>query len=281
MSSQAASLNFDLEKFVRASVTASFLHVSDLLKSTQQKHPDQKIVQIVKTALFEHRHGIFTGWQTNFFRRMSKDIAKWTIVQASQESIVDRFPHVFEKNSLSTNLLTAAIVACFDTAVLYPVDLLNANRIKRSAEKMNYFQFASRFYLKHGIRGFYHGARADLSRQMLGWSTFLVVDGLVKRQFDRKFPDNSSPMLRQFVAANAIAGSYILLAQPFDAAKFQRQINPSLQSGIIKTLGDIFQTKGLRGLYSGAAFVYCSIVGRSLVWGGYKDRVMHTGKTDH
>ncbi|MES2273431.1 MAG: MC/SLC25 family protein [Chlamydiota bacterium] len=267
------------EKFTNASITAGFLHISDVLKSTQQKHPEQTIGRIIRTTLFTHHHSLLTGFQTNYIRRASKDIAKWTVIDALQRSIIHSHPDLFKKNSLSTNILTACIAACFDTAVLFPIDFLNANRIKHSTKKMSYSQFIQQSYRQYGIRGFYCGAGADLSRQILGWNSFLLVDRFIKKQFDLMFPENPSPLLRQFIAANGIAGAYISLAQPFDAAKFHKQINPELENqSTLKTLQEIFKSKGGRGLYGGAAFIYASIVGRSLVWGGYKDKVMSTEK---
>lgn len=252
---------------VRSSSLFLIDHPLDVMKYTAQKFPQHSAAQIIREIVKEKGLlGFSDAMLTNFPRRITKEVARWTGIAYTHEQLIGTFPETFTREAIKTKVATGIFTAALDCFVLLPFEQLMVHQIK---ERKGYSLFFKKRFAQEGIPSLYRGLSVNLVRQMLTWSSLMTINCESKRVFDLIDKEKLHPFLRQQVASILFSTSYVAFGLPIDFIKTRIQMDTDLQKiKVQKVVRTLILRYGFSGFYAGALPVFAQTMAQ-MTFGGY------------
>lgn len=126
--------------------------------------------------------GFYRGWIPGYVRTFTKTAYQWSLIQALQNSEVAHNLDEVDPRKTLKNGLIGLTIACFDTAILAPIEKSKIQAIMNTASPLEAVltkQSQERIAPQHLMKSWlasqpYRGSAPFFGEQLLGWVLFLI-----------------------------------------------------------------------------------------------------------
>eukprot|EP01121_Diplochlamys_sp_Union-15-3_P005113 TRINITY_DN1540_c0_g3_i2.p1 TRINITY_DN1540_c0_g3~~TRINITY_DN1540_c0_g3_i2.p1 ORF type:complete len:289 (+),score=36.57 TRINITY_DN1540_c0_g3_i2:178-1044(+) len=254
-------------------------HPFDCAKTVWQASPEKytSALQVFKTIYSK-------GGVVGFYSGVLPSIGRLTLKQVYRWPLMLLLPPFFKSISPDRmrvvipsyeKILTGFSLAVVDTIILCPLERLKVVLMTTPLEVKNN-RLISWFRNNSSSLGkeLFRGINPIFAKQLVSWSSFLVVDEQCKR-FIRKDNPNAVLGVKSLLAISVIVGvCNTASTMPFDAVKTMHQkLDPVGTKGVFKTMGKIIESHGIHGLYTGWQIRICQYLIQSIFTVALLDRL--------
>lgn len=256
-----------------------FEHPLEVAKIKNQGLPFNTASQVIKCIYLQRGFkGFYDGALPNLGKRCFKESYRWPAVALFHSFWDYILPEKAKLEGAGTKLATAGCIAGIETFIVLPLERLVVSKVNEEG----YINFFKRQFSKEGIPSLYHGVTAAFFRHLIVWSTFMITNHYVKREFKRLDPNQQHPIFGLIIANLVIAANLTILGLPMDFIKTQVQMNKELQKmRIHQVMMTLLKKNGIRGFYAGAIFTFLHTNIHALLAGTLLDRITSTEKSSH
>lgn len=229
-------------------------HPFDTVKTRAQANLETRSIITTITNVYKESgvRGFYSGAIPNATRIAVKQMYRWPMMLGFPPFFKEVLPENIQKDyPSSVKTATGLTIASFETGIISPLERLKVYLMTCKAEQKKISQF---FIQNKGklLPELTRGLGAVYVRQMTSWVSFLVADDKFKK-WEKARTQSENMSFTSLLRVSFLVGAVNTAANmPFDVLKTNLQKDKFIANqGMLKTLGKIYQTHGVRGLYAG------------------------------
>lgn len=232
----------------RVALGVPFEHPIEYINTRIQANPHLTYIAIVNQTLKTGISGFYSGFLVNFIRASFKTACLNPLQGFFKSYYKPRYQN-------SYNLLTALSMAIIDTFLIGPLERIRTFQMTRESKQKSIGTLSN----------FYIGIRAVFTKHIVGWTSMLVLEENLRKDFSEKgrLPAIARHYDQKGFFANffyiAIVGGVanLIITQPFYNLVVQLQkYNPIKEKRVISAAHSIWKLYGVKGFYAGTRIAF-------------------------
>lgn len=240
-------------------------HPFDLLKTRMQANPAISSGILLSKEIYQSSgiRGFYTAGVPNFSRALLKEVYRHPARGFFKKAYSDLTPHDLDKNYPSLkNTATGLTMACTDTFILCPLERIKVWLMTNYEKKRKLLHLFDPSKTDLPLfSNLFRGLKVSFARNAITWTSYLIAEEEIRRLVIAhsprigSSPDPLVPFPEQLLIGTLAGITNCLTTLPLDSVKTHIQKSGSIEKAeILKTMKEIVEKHGVKGLYSGWTF---------------------------
>ena len=231
-------------------ICVNFIHPVDIMK-TRMQVGNFNMKHLIKN---EGITALWKGIQAAWFRE-----AFYTSAKLGGYGPLRNYLGVDNNAPFHLKFLAGSLSGSIGSLIGNPFDVIKTQMMTNTEKRLSMRSLIDKIYRKTGIRGFYNGLSANITRAFILNGTRLACYDEIKSNIVKHTNWNRTDLKCQ-VSSAVGSGLFVTGAiAPFDLIRtrmMNQQIGNTIYNGVIDTAIKIYQTEGIRVFYRGALLMW-------------------------